>query len=205
MIHSGSRNLGKQVADHYNKLAVGLNEKWHSSIPKEHELAFLPLDSEEGKSYLREMQYCVDYALVNRKLMMNRIKNIFFDVCTGLNAMPVKDPLLNTKDRLHHISFDEMINIAHNYARLENHYGKNVWVHRKGATSAKEGEIGIIPGSQGTKSYIVKGKGNKESFESCSHGAGRKMGRQQAKRELDLEVEKKRLDDMRVLHAIREV
>ena len=103
------------------------------------------------------------------------------------------------------VEVDDMINIAHNYATLENHFGKNVWVHRKGATSAKEGELGIIPGSQGTKSYIVRGLGNKESFMSCSHGAGRVMGRKQAKRELDLKEEQRKLDEQGILHSIRGV
>ena len=82
---------------------------------------------------------------------------------------------------------EEIINIAHNYARLENHMGKNVWVHRKGATSARKGEIGIIPGSMGTKSYITEGLGNVQSFTSCSHGAGRRMGRANASRTITLE------------------
>ena len=99
--------------------------------------------------------------------------------------------------------FDRMINIAHNYAQMENHFGESVMVHRKGATLATKDTIGIIPGSQGSKSYIVRGKGNPESFNSCSHGAGRKMGRKEAERTLDLEEEKKKLDDMGVLHAIR--
>jgi tRNA-splicing ligase RtcB len=98
-----------------------------------------------------------------------------------------------------------MINIAHNYAALEEHYGERVIVHRKGATRAQVGEIGIIPGSQGSPSYIVRGKGNRESFESCSHGAGRKMGRKQAQRQLNLEQEKKRLDDQGIIHAVRSV
>jgi tRNA-splicing ligase RtcB len=184
MIHSGSRNLGKQVADHYNKLAVGLNEKWRSEVPKEWQLAFLPLDSEEGHAYLREMNYCVEFALANRHLMMERVKGIIADGEQGT-------------------SFDEMINIAHNYAAMENHFGKNVMVHRKGATKATAEHLGIIPGSQGTASYIVKGKGNLESFQSCSHGAGRRMGRKQAQRELSLTQEVKRLDDLGVIHAIR--
>ena len=184
MIHSGSRNLGKQVADHYNKVAKELNKKWCSSVDEKHDLAFLPADSEEGKAYIREMNYCVDYAFANRKLMMDRV-------------------LREVAKKVGNMKTEPMINIAHNYARLENHYGKNVWVHRKGATSAKEGEIGIIPGSQGTKSYIVKGKGDKESFESCSHGAGRKMGRKQAERELDLEAETKMLNDQGIIHSIR--
>jgi tRNA-splicing ligase RtcB len=99
----------------------------------------------------------------------------------------------------------EFINIAHNYAKKEKHFGHEVWVHRKGATYAGRETIGIIPGSQGTKSYIVKGKGNIFSFESCSHGAGRKMGRKQAERTLNLEEEIKFLDDQHILHAIRGV
>jgi len=189
MIHSGSRNLGKQVADYYNKKAIELNKKYHSLIDEEKKLAFLPVDSEEGQAYIKEMNYCIDFALANRKLMIERIINIF------------KENIENLSED----SFEDIINIAHNYARLENHYGKDVWVHRKGATSAKEGEIGIIPGSQGTKSYIVKGRGNKESFESCSHGAGRKMSRTQAQKELNIDEEKNKLDDKGVLHAIRGV
>jgi tRNA-splicing ligase RtcB len=191
MIHSGSRNLGKQVADHYNKLAVELNKKWHSSVPKEHELAFLPLDSEEGQAYIREMNYCVDFALANRELMMDRIGNIFKDN-TGC-SIDLEERKLGFK----------MINIAHNYARMEHHFGTNVMIHRKGATLATEDTIGIIPGSQGTKSYIVKGKGNPESFNSCSHGAGRKMSRTKAENELNLEEEIKRLDDQCIIHGIR--
>jgi len=190
MIHSGSRNLGKQVADHYNKLAKELNEKWHSSVPKEYDLAFLPLDSEEGQNYIREMNYCVEFALANRKLMMDRVKEIFYK---------------NIYDAVDNIqcNFEEIINIAHNYAKLENHFKENVMVHRKGATLASADTIGIIPGSQGTKSYIVRGRGNVDSFKSCSHGAGRKMGRKQAERELNLEEETKNLDDQGILHSIR--
>ena len=175
MIHSGSRNLGKQVAEHYDKIAVELNKRWCSSVPKEHLLAFLPVESDEGYEYVNEMKYCVDFAFANRKLMMTRITNIFDDL-----GFPV--------------TFDPMINIAHNYASLEHHFGKNVWVHRKGATLARKGAIGIIPGSMGTKSYIVEGLGNKESFESCSHGAGRRMGRMEAKRVLVLADEQAKME-----------
>ena len=169
MIHSGSRNLGYKVANHYNKLAVELNEKYKSSVPKSQELAFLPTNSEEGQAYIKEMNYCVDFALANRRLMMSRVVGAFNEVLDMTEGNLLEN---------------EVINIAHNYASLENHGGKNVWIHRKGATLAREGTIGIIPGSQGTKSYIVKGKGNKESFESCSHGAGRKMSRSKARKEL---------------------
>jgi tRNA-splicing ligase RtcB len=197
MIHSGSRNLGKQVADHYNKLAVELNEKWFSTVIKEHQLAFLPTDSEEGREYLGEMNYCVEFALANRKLMMDRIEDIFYRFFSA----ECRNNDLNNETA--GIVFEPMINIAHNYARIENHFGENVMVHRKGATSAKEGEIGIIPGSQGTKSYIVEGLGNPESFMSCSHGAGRKMGRKQAERTLDLNEEIEKLDSQGIIHGIR--
>ena len=193
MIHSGSRNLGYKVAKHYNKLAQKLCKQWYSNIPEfkgEDGLAFLPLDSEEGQMYLREMNYCVDFALANRELMMARIKEIF-------------------KKELHkefsdnYWLYDNLINIAHNYASLENHFGQNVMVHRKGATLARDNTIGIIPGSQGTSSYIVKGKGNKESFESCSHGAGRKMSRTKARKTLNLEEEIKNMNDKGIIHGIR--
>ena len=101
------------------------------------------------------------------------------------------------------VTFAETIDVHHNYARMEHHFNENVMVHRKGATSAKVGEIGLIPGSQGTKSYIVNGLGNTESFMSCSHGAGRKMGRKEAQRSLNLADEIKRLDDQGIVHSIR--
>jgi tRNA-splicing ligase RtcB len=186
MIHSGSRNLGKKVADHYNKIAVGLNELWHSKVEKSAELAFLPINTIEGKAYLEEMKYCVEFALANRSFMMEKIKDCFRAV-------------------LPETTFFEAINIAHNYAAFENHFGENVIVHRKGATFAGLKTPGIIPGSQGTKSYITYGLGNPESFFSCSHGAGRRMGRKEAQRTLDLEAEKKLLDDQGIIHGIKEV
>ncbi len=185
MIHSGSRNIGLKVAEHYNKLAIHLNERWHSSVDKKHDLAFLPMETQEAKDYFAEMQYCVDFAFANRLLMMERIKSAFLSVIGET------------------FSALEFINIAHNYARWESHFGTNVIVHRKGATSAREGEVGIIPGSQGTKSYIVQGKGNTESFQSCSHGAGRTMGRKQAQRVLLLEEEIEKLNSKGIVHSIR--
>lgn len=179
MIHSGSRNLGKQVADHYNKLAVAINERWFSTVPKDWELAFLPLDSDEGQAYIHEMAYCVEFALANRTQMMDRV----------LEALGATS--------------GEFINIAHNYAAMENHFGANVMVHRKGATLASEKTVGIIPGSQGTKSYIVRGKGSAESFNSCSHGAGRKLGRKAAQRELTVDGEVAKLNAQGIIHSIR--
>ncbi len=186
MIHSGSRNLGKKVGDYYNRLATTLNERWHSVVSPELHLAFLPLRTKEFNNYWAEMQYCVDFALCNRRLMMERIKEILADALPG-------------------IEFEPMINIAHNYAAWEHHFSKNVIVHRKGATLAREGVVGIIPGSQGTASYIVEGLGNPDSFCSCSHGAGRVMSRTKAVQSLSLEDEIKRLDDQGIVHAIRTV
>lgn len=184
MIHSGSRNIGLKVAEHYNRLAIKLNERWFSEIPSKWQLAFLPIETQEAKEYMSEMQYCIDFAFANRKLMMENIKASFEAELTDFAEM-------------------DFVNIAHNYARWENHFDTNVIVHRKGATSAKKGEIGIIPGSQGTKSYIVKGKGNPESFESCSHGAGRALSRKKAQNTLSLEEEIARLDNQNIIHAIR--
>jgi tRNA-splicing ligase RtcB len=184
MVHSGSRNIGYRVAGYYNRLAIELNKRWKSPVPPNWQLAYLPVETEEGQRYLDEMRYCVEFALANRKLMMERMQTA---VLHNVAA----------------VSFEPLINIAHNYAALEHHFGREVMVHRKGATSARKGEYGIIPGSQGTASYIVMGKGNPESFASCSHGAGRIMGRKEAQRQLRLEVEKKRLDDLGILHAVR--
>ncbi|MDR2408323.1 MAG: RtcB family protein [Bacteroidales bacterium] len=184
MVHSGSRNFGLQVAEYYDKKAKRLNELYFSSIDPKIDLAFLPFEIDEAYMYYKEMQYCIAFALANRKLMMERIQQV---VATVFND----------------VVYDPMINIAHNYATWEEHFGEKVIVHRKGATSAKTGEIGIIPGSQGTKSYIVEGLGNPESFMSCSHGAGRKMGRATAVRELNLEEEKRKLDEQGIIHAIR--
>ena len=184
MSHSGSRNLGKLVGDYYNEKAKKLNERWYSVVSPDIRLSFLPLRTDEFNAYWQEMKYCVDFALCNRKLMMKRIEEVI-------------------KDAIPEIGFEPMINIAHNYAAWERHYGQDVIVHRKGATLAREGVIGIIPGSQGTASYIVEGLGNPESFCSCSHGAGRTLSRTAAIRDLNLKEEVERLDALGIIHAIR--
>lgn len=184
MIHSGSRNLGKLVGDYYNNMAKVLNNRWFSVVSPDINLAFLPLKTNEFNDYWREMTYCVDFALCNRRLMMNRIEEVIADALPG-------------------VEFEPMINIAHNYAAWENHFGQNVIVHRKGATLAREGTVGIIPGSQGTASYIVEGLGNPDSFCSCSHGAGRLMSRKAAIRDLDMQAEVSMLEAKGIVHAIR--
>ena len=186
MVHSGSRNLGFKVAKYYNDLAKKLNAKWFSSVDPKWDLAFFPMNTMEAVSYKAEMEYCLKFAEASRRMMIDKVSGAIYKV--------VGEEL-----------FDRLINIHHNYAIMEHHFGKNVMVHRKGATSAKEGQIGIIPGSQGTSSYIVRGKGNEESFMSCSHGAGRTMGRKQAQRTLDLDTEIKKLEDQGIVHSIRTV
>jgi len=184
MIHSGSRNIGYQVAGHCNRLAIAYNKAHGAKIPTNWQLAYLPVQSEVGRKYLQEMDYCVQFAAANRRAMMQRVSEILLDF----------EPS---------VSFSPALDVAHNYASLEFHFGKAAFVHRKGATRAVAGQTGIIPGSQGSTSYIVRGLGNKESFNSCSHGAGRRLGRKQAQRQLDLKEEIQRLEKQGILHAIR--
>lgn len=183
MIHSGSRNFGLKIAQEYHEKAKSLCSKWFSDIP-DIDLSFFPMDTLEAKEYMEAMNYALEFAKENRRKMAVAVIDSFIEKIPGCE-------------------FNELIDIHHNYAIMEHHYGENVLVHRKGATSAKQGQLGLIPGSQGTASYVVQGKGNPESFNSCSHGAGRKMGRKDAQRNLNLEAEKKRLDDRGIIHSIR--
>lgn len=186
MIHSGSRNFGYKIAKEYNRKAQEMCKMWYSNIPVikgEDGLAFLPIQTKEAEEYIKAMNFALKFALQNRKLMMERVK-ISVSEYIGFKV-------------------EQEINIHHNYAALEHHFGSNVWVHRKGATSAKKDQLGIIPGSQGTCSYIVKGKGNPESFRSCSHGAGRAMSRTKAQKNLDLKNEIEILESQGIIHGIR--
>ncbi|QGT99599.1 RNA-2',3'-PO4:RNA-5'-OH ligase [Candidatus Syntrophocurvum alkaliphilum] len=161
MVHSGSRNIGLKVAKYYNDAAKELNRKINSSIPKEYDLAYLPLNTELGNDYYNAMNFCLEFARANRTKIAYKVFEIFIDI-----VGPVK--------------IQQKIDIQHNYAAVEEHFNSQLIIHRKGATSAKKGQLGIIPGSMGTASYIVKGLGNTESFMSCSHGAGRVMSRKKA-------------------------
>ena len=166
MIHSGSRHFGKKICDVYHGKARELNAMWHSEVPDAYRLAFLPVQSEEGREYIAWMNLAMDYAFENRERMMERVREV-------VSAKVLK--FLGQEVR-----YQEEINCHHNYAALENHYGKNVWVHRKGATRVRDGELAVIPGAMGSYSYVVKGKGNPESFCSSSHGAGRAYSRKGA-------------------------
>lgn len=186
MVHSGSRNLGYKVASHYNKIAKKLRDRFENNIPASWQLDFLSFKSKEGQDYIDEMNYCIKFAFANRKLMMKRFLDVFSENSGGGKNKET----------------GSFVNIAHNYASEEIHFGKRVIVHRKGATSAKNGERGIIPGSQGAKSYIVVGKGVPLSFCSCAHGAGRKMSRRAAVRKLKFKDELYKLEKHGVLHSL---
>lgn len=175
MIHSGSRNIGKQIGDFFNDIARDLNKKYYSGVPED--IPFLPTDTPEGKDYIAYMNFALQFAFYNRMVMMEEAKK-------DLNHL-----FGNTLD------FEPMINIHHNYANLENYFGENVWVHRKGATLASKETVGIIPGSMGTASYIVRGLGNKLSYNSCSHGSGRIMGRMEFNRQFNTEEGIKKIED----------
>lgn len=163
MIHSGSRHMGKKICDVFHQKARALNEKWYTQVPDEYRLAFLPVDTEEGRQYIRWMNLALDYAYENRQRMMEHVMEI---VTKHLKKYADVDA-----------GFGAPINCHHNYAAIENHYGENLWVHRKGATRARAGEIAVIPGAMGSYSYVVEGLGDPESFCSSSHGAGRAYSR----------------------------
>ncbi len=163
MIHSGSRHLGKMICDHFHNMARELNVRWHSAVPENYRLAFLPVDTEEGKQYINWMNLALDYAFENRARMMEKTCHVVKELIEKYTDMQVV--------------FSDEINCHHNYAALEHHYDANVWVHRKGATRVREGELAVIPGAMGSYSYVVEGKGNPESFCTSSHGAGRSYSR----------------------------
>lgn len=171
MLHSGSRGIGNQVGTVAVEMAKDQSLRRGYGLPDQ-DLAWLDEGTPEFDSYIEAMLWCQDYARFNRDTMMNLV----------ISAVKHRIPKMKI--------IGEIINTHHNYCSLEDHFGEKMWITRKGAVSAKQGELGIIPGSMGTKSYIVSGKGCCDSYNSCSHGAGRKMSRNQAKKlftSLDLE------------------
>ncbi len=163
MIHSGSRHLGKEICDYFHNVARELNNHYFSQVPEEWRLAFLPVDTAEGKQYINWMQLAMDYAFENRAVMMEAACSVVREVIEKNTSLAVE--------------FGAQVNCHHNYAALENHFGENVWVHRKGANRARVGDLAVIPGAMGSYSYVVEGKGNVDSFCSSSHGAGRAYSR----------------------------
>ena len=167
MVHTGSRNVGKAVCHYFDDKAKQLNMQQHSPVPPEWNLAYLSTDSDIGKEYIRWMEFAMAFAKENRA----KITGIVIEIIRHL---------VGEFADFTEVELSEPIDCHHNYAAYEEHDGKMVWVHRKGAIRAGEGEWGIIPGAMGMSSYLVKGKGNPESFQSCSHGAGRQMSRKKA-------------------------
>ena len=170
MLHSGSRYIGKTLADLHIQAAKVLMRKLNIGLPDQ-DLAYLLAGHREYDAYLHDLAFAQDYARENRRVMLERI-------------LHEVGRLVNKGEPF---SVEAEINCHHNYAAVETHYGSRVLVTRKGAVRAGPGEMGIIPGSMGTESYIVRGKGSAEAFDSCSHGAGRRMSRHEAKRRFTLE------------------
>jgi tRNA-splicing ligase RtcB (3'-phosphate/5'-hydroxy nucleic acid ligase) len=169
MLHSGSRGVGNRIGTHFIEQAKKDMERWFIHLPDK-DLAYIPEGSDQFRDYVDAVAWAQDFAKTNREVMMARtLQALKAEVTVPFEAQV------------------EAVNCHHNYIRQEFHYGENVWVTRKGAVSAKQGEMGIIPGSMGARSYIVRGLGNQESFCSCSHGAGRVMSRTEAKRQVSLD------------------
>lgn len=162
MLHSGSRGIGNKIGTYFTELARQDMRKWMINLP-EKDLAYFPEGTEHFDDYWFAMQWAQNFAMRNREMMMRNVMDVMYLL---LPAFGVEK---------------EAINCHHNYAEMENHFGQNVYVTRKGAVRARAGDLGIIPGSMGARSYIVEGLGNPESFHSCSHGAGRTMSRTKAK------------------------
>jgi tRNA-splicing ligase RtcB len=163
MLHSGSRNIGKELADRHISTARSL---WKLSELPAPDLAYFIQGTSEFAAYWEDLKWAQGYAMKNREIMMSHLLKVFNKMFN--HRQPFKPEMA--------------VNCHHNYVALEKHYGEKVFVTRKGAINADKGVYGIIPGSMGAKSFIVKGLGMPESFNSCSHGAGRKMSRGAAKR-----------------------
>jgi len=205
VIHSGSRNVGKCLADIHIKTAKELMRKFHIAVPHP-DLSYLPMDTPEGKQHWNDSQWTEQYANRNREIMMQyALKDLIYEVEGKKVAVTYIDSL---KEITQLSVVEEAIHCQHNYVALEHHYGKNVYVTRKGAIRAREGDMGIIPGSMGAKSYIVRGIGNPESFMSASHGAGRKMSRKKAKEtftQADIDAQLKDVESKKDLSVLDEL
>jgi tRNA-splicing ligase RtcB len=169
MLHSGSRHIGNKLAESHIRTGKELAKLGEIKL-NDPDLAYFVLGTSEFAAYWRDLQWAQSYARFNREVMMNRFQRI---IEKHLAGGKLTKPLL-------------IVNCHHNYAEKEVHFGEEVYVTRKGAVRARKEDYGIIPGSMGAKSFIVKGKGNQESYCSCAHGAGRLMSRNQAKNQFSL-------------------
>jgi tRNA-splicing ligase RtcB (3'-phosphate/5'-hydroxy nucleic acid ligase) len=176
MLHSGSRGVGNRIGSYFIDLAKEDMRRAHGSLPEAEDLAYLTEGTQYFEDYVKAVGWAQDFARANREIMMERtleaVRSIIRpDVSPGVYALRSECGASVTA-----------VNCHHNYVQRERHYGEDLWVTRKGAVSARLGELGIIPGSMGAKSFIVRGLGNTESLHSCSHGAGRRMSRNAAKK-----------------------
>ena len=178
MLHSGSRGVGNRIGTHFIEKAKKDMERWHINLP-DSDLAYLPEGTAHFDEYVEAVEWAQNFARINREVMMGR-------VIEAVRVSLGRD----FEARM------EAVNCHHNYVSRENHYGENVLVTRKGAVRARAGEMGIIPGSMGARSFIVRGLGNEESFCSCSHGAGRVMSRTKAKKLVSLEEHRRATADV---------
>lgn len=169
MLHSGSRGVGGRIGSHFIAAAKKEMERWFIQVP-DRDLAYLPQGSEMFNDYMHAVRWAQRYAKLNRELMMDATLGALRSTVRQFKLLP-----------------ETAVSCHHNYVAQERHFGANVLVTRKGAVRARETDLGIIPGSMGARSYIVRGRGNRDSFCSCSHGAGRRMSRTQAKREFTVE------------------
>lgn len=167
MLHSGSRGIGNRIGRYFIEIARKDMERLFINLP-DRDLAYFSEGTEHFDDYIDAVHWAQDYAMINRKEMMRLI----------IDTLKKQLPAFKLEK--------QAINCHHNYVRKETHFGEDVYVTRKGAIRAGEGELGIIPGSMGARSYIVRGRGNANSFESCAHGAGRKMSRTQAKKQFNI-------------------
>lgn len=168
MLHSGSRGVGNRIGSYFIERAKEHMRRWFVNLPDE-DLAYLPENTQDFVDYVEAVGWAQDFAGANRELMMDRA---LWAISAELGRVVEADAVA--------------VNCHHNYIARENHFGENVWVTRKGAVRARSGDLGIIPGSMGVRSYIVRGKGNADSFTSCSHGAGRAMSRGEARRRFSI-------------------
>ena len=171
VLHSGSRGVGNRLAQQHIEKAKGLMKEFFIDLP-DPDLAYLVEGTDEFNDYIQHMLWAQDYAAANRDMMMDL-------VLAELRTFLGEDYV--------HLSPTDRVNCHHNFTERENHLGRNVWLTRKGAIRAREGDRGVIPGSMGTSTYIVSGLGNAASYCSCSHGAGRRMSRSKARKSLDLQ------------------
>jgi len=169
MLHSGSRGVGNAIGSYFIELAKTDMRRWMINLPDQ-DLAYLQEGTEHFDDYVEAVEWAQSFARLNREVMMQNVVSAARTVI----SKPFE-------------SHVEAVNCHHNYVSREHHYGEDVLVTRKGAVRARRGELGIIPGSMGARSYIVRGRGNDESFHSCSHGAGRTMSRTAAKKRFTLE------------------